>query len=460
MLKDLIEKRARLHEQASAILKKAHEEKRERLSAEEQQAFDRLHEEIDAYKAHIDRVQRSDQVEQELSASLGRRSDPVQPGREDGSGGNGHGEPAARRIIQQSEEDRLEAIRVWFMAGSELRSKITPHQFEIANRIGLDPNARQISLYLSRRAPRSVADVDDPRWQARSLSVGVTTAGGFTVPDEMMRPLEVALLSFGGMRQAATVIRTDSGAALPWPTSNDTAQEGAILAENVAASQQDVVFGQLVLDAFKYSSKMILVSVELLQDNAVNIAQFLGTALGTRIGRITNRHFTVGTGTAQPNGAVTAAVVGKTAVAGQLTTVTYADLVDLEHSVDPEYRTGARWMCHDSSLKAIKKIVDTTGRPLWQPGLAGIAPGFPDTILGYPYIVNNHMAVMAASARSIAFGQLSKYIIRDVTEINLLRLDERFAEFHQVAFLAYSRHDGDLLDAGTNPVKVLAHPAA
>src|SRR5262249_1198337 len=157
---------------------------------------------------------------------------------------------------------------------------------------------------------------------------------------------------------------------LPIPTVNDTANVGEIINENSAVNQQDVAFGQLVLGAFKYSSKMILVSVELLQDNAINLAAFLGDALGTRIGRITNTHFTVGAGTRLPKGLVVAAASGKVGLTGQTTSVIFDDLVDLEHSVDPSYRQGARFMFHDKTLAALKKIKDTQGRPLFLPGLS------------------------------------------------------------------------------------------
>jgi len=66
---------------------------------------------------------------------------------------------------------------------------------------------------------------------------------------------------------------------------------------------------------------------------------------------------------------------------------------------------------------------------------------------------------MAANAKSILFGDLSKYQIREVTDVVMLRLNERYAEAHQVAFLAFQRSDGDLVDAGTNPVKHYANSA-
>jgi HK97 family phage major capsid protein len=79
--------------------------------------------------------------------------------------------------------------------------------------------------------------------------------------------------------------------------------------------------------------------------------------------------------------------------------------------------------------------------------------GAPDTILGYPYVINQSMTTPATAVKSILFGDLSKYIVRDVRDVTLLRLDERFAEYHQVAFLAFARSDGDLLDSGTDPIK-------
>lgn len=461
MLKELVEKRLRLHEQAQAILKKASEEERENLTAEEQQEFDRLHAEMDGLKATIERIQRSDAVEKELAESAKRKTEPNRPAVDPPAGGD----PApSSRQIQASEEDRLLGFRAWLMAGSDLRSSITPQEEEIARRVGFNLGYKQVDIRLSPRPLKRIEEAE--KWapvHTRAQGVATGAGGAFGVPDETMRALEVALLTFGGMRTAASVLRTDSGADLPIPTANDTGQSGMILAENTQVSQQDVVFAQLVLQAFKYSSKMILVSVELLQDNVINLAQFLGTALGTRIGRITNNHFTVGTGSGQPNGIVTASSQGKVGTTGQTLSVIYDDLVDLEHSVDPAYRVGARWMMHDSSLKVVKKLKDSTGRPLWVPGNAGVASmagSPPDTILGYPIVINQDVPVMAANAKSILFGSLDKYLIRDVTSISLLRLDERFADYHQVAFLAFSRHDGDLLNAGTNPVKHYANSAS
>jgi HK97 family phage major capsid protein len=280
--------------------------------------------------------------------------------------------------------------------------------------------------------------------------------GHFTIPDEGMRALEVAMLRFGGMRQVATVIRTGTGAELPIPTVDDTGNSGALLAEATEHTELDVTFEQLVLNAFKYTSRRVMTSVEYLQDNAINATETIGRLLGERIGRITNTHFTTGDASAKPNGIVTAATSSSITTAGAAT-ITYDNIIDLKHSVDPDYRVGARFMFNDTTLKILKKIKvaqfsgDTAGYPLWRPGFT---TGEPDTIDGDPYTINQQVS-SGTGTKAILYGLLSKYIIRDVRDITLVRLDERYAELGQVAFFAFSRHDGDLLDAGTNPVKYL-----
>lgn len=451
LTKSLREKRKQLSEDAGAILTKAGEEGREMLRADEEEQYQKLHVDIDALTRHIDAREKQEDLERRLNESQGRRSEPARPDSEVRAGSDPNSAAAMSRVSRGKVES-LEALRTWALAGSNQRPD--SDHIERARKVGIDIHQKTLVLDLSQVSMRSLHE----DWEYRAAQgVGSGGIGGFTVPDEMMRPLERALLTYGGMRQAATVLRTSTGADLPIPMVNDTGSVGAIVGENSTHSEAGVTFTQLVLNAYKYSSKYVLVSVELMQDSAVNMAEFLGSALGERIGRITNQHFTTGTGTGQPNGIVTAATSGLTGTTGNTTTVSYGNLVDLEHSVDPAYRIGAKFMFADSTLKVIKKLTDSQNRPLWS---AGMSVREPDTILGYPYVINQDVAAMTASSKSVLFGDLSKYLIRDVRSVELIRLDERFAEYGQVAFLAFARMDGDLLNAGTNPVKYLTQPAS
>lgn len=292
------------------------------------------------------------------------------------------------------------------------------------------------------------------------------TGGGYFVPVGFVDEVEQALKYYGPMLDVAYVMPTSTGQPLPYPTSNDTSITGELIGEGAQVATQDVTLGNITFGAYKYSTKMVKVSIELLQDSAFDIESFLKEQFSIRIGRILNTHFTVGTGSNQPNGIITAATAGPTAVGASGndggsetggTSIGSDDLIELEHSVDRLYRKGAMYMMHDSTLKTVKKLKDKYGRPLWLPGLAVQAP---DTINGYQYAVNNDMATVAVNAKTVVFGQLKKYMIRQVKELSVLRLVERFADYGQVAFIGFARYDGNLLDAGTHPVKYLVQAAS
>lgn len=292
--------------------------------------------------------------------------------------------------------------------------------------------------------------------QGRAQGVGTGSAGGYTVPQGFYPQLVEALKQFGAMFNVATIWETDSGNDVPIATVNDTAQVGELLAENVAAANQDATFAQIIAKAYKYSSKLIPVSIELLQDSAFDLDSFLPKILGERIGRIANQHFTTGTGTGQPQGVVPAAAAGKVGTTGQTTTIIYDDFVDLYAALDPAYDPGAGFMMNKASLGKVLKIKDTQGWPIFQMD-PRIAPT--GSILAKPVTINQDMASMAANAKSVLYGDYSKYLIRRVRQVLMLRLVERFAELGQVGFLGFSRMDGRLLDAGTNPVKYYQNSA-
>lgn len=449
MIKELIEKRSRLAEENAQILAKAAKDGRDILNPDEDTEWQSRDAAIDALTKNIMMRQRQEATERLISDAEERKTEPSAPGAD----GSASGSAVALRRLARGRDDFDMALRGWFLTGTD--KPVLPEHRAAAERIGLNLDQRALILNFAKRAPRTMRDLHD--WETESRAQTLTTSGGgYTVPDELMQALEKALLWYGGMRQAATILRTDTGADLPIPTANDTGQVGMILDINTQVTNQDVTFGQMVMKAWKYSSKQVLVPVELMQDSAVNLPAMLGEMLGERIGRIQNTHFTTGAGTTLPFGIVVQAVAGPTGTAGG--GITYANLVDLEHSVDVAYRRqGAAFMMADLKVAVLKKLVDGQQRPIWYPAdQAGMAQGAPATLLGYPVYINNDMSVgVTTGTRAVLFGALQKYMIRDVLGVTLLRLDERYADFHQVAFLAFARADGNLLNAGTNPVKYL-----
>ncbi|WP_348658642.1 phage major capsid protein [uncultured Stutzerimonas sp.] len=281
-----------------------------------------------------------------------------------------------------------------------------------------------------------------------TMSTSVGTEGGYLVEKEFSAALLESLKDYGGMRSVAQVIRTETGAAMDFPTTDATSEEGEIVGENAPTTNEDASFGTMAHVVYKFSSKDIAVPFELLQDSAIDIEAHLRDRLNERLGRITNRLFTTGTGANQPHGAVTGSAAGKIGATGQTSIITWEDLIDLVHSVDPAYRRSASCslMFHDNTLRELKKLKDNDGRPLWLPGIDVAEPA---TIAGQRYTINQDMPVMAAGAKSVLFGDFNRYLIRDVMQVALFRMtDSAYTKKGQVGFLAFMRSGGRLMDVG------------
>ena len=404
-----------LHGKMLALVQKAEDEKRG-LTTEETEEWDRMDAEFVARQADIEKHEKLETREKEAAELDARRA-----GREGGSGGN----------ARPDKEAVGRALRAFCSQTSDMWSD----------------EDRAVIHQRYKEMPEEIR------------AMGLTgAAGGFTVAEEFMTELEKAMLSFSGILQAARQINTATGAAMPWPTVNDSGNSGQLLAEGVAADDTtDPTFAAVTFDAFVYSSRIIRVANQLLQDSAFGLETELSLMLGERLGRILNSHGTTGTGSAQPRGVVTAVLADTTPIAAaSATAIAYVDLVDLQHGVDPAYRArNPVWMMHDSILKAIKKLIDSDGRPIWG---AGIAVREPDTILGSRFFINQDMdSTIAAAAESVLYGDFSKYIVRRVQNPVIVRLNERYAEFFQTAFVMFARWDSDLVDAGTGPIQVLQH---
>lgn len=286
-------------------------------------------------------------------------------------------------------------------------------------------------------------------FQPDNRAQGVTTGlgGGYTVPASFWAKVTETVKYYGDIINIAEVITTDTGADLPWPTNDDTSNIGARLSENTQISGQDITFGQKLLKAWVYTSKLLLVSYQLLQDTGVDIEAFIAKKAGQRIGRILNTEFTVGAGAGtMPQGFMVGATAGVTAAGAAA--ITFDDLMNLKFSVDKAYRQGSnvRWAMHDQVVLAVRKLKDSQNRPLWEPSQQ---VGEPDILLGAAISTNNDMsATIATTLKTVAFGDFSAgYAVRQAKDSTLVRLTERYADFLQVGFFVFGRWDGLVQDA-------------
>lgn len=294
---------------------------------------------------------------------------------------------------------------------------------------------------------RSVLDRGYTAVEMRAQTTS-NTAGGYTVPTELMNILVKSMLAWGPMydENVATVITTNGGGSMTMPTVNDTAKTAGAHTEGASLTDdggEDVVFGQKVLGAYAYDTEWLRVSKELADDSIFAMEQILGDLLGERMGRTANTQLTIGNGSTAPNGIVTASTLGKTAAGAAA--ITADEVIDLLHSVDPAYRSGPKtaFMFNDSTLAAIRKLKDGQGNYLWQMG--NIQQGQPGTLLGYRYYINQAMDSLATAKKVMIFGDIGKYYVRKVGSplIGALQ-DKDFWPGFGVA--GYIRFDGELSD--------------
>jgi len=368
--------------------------------------------------------------------------------------------PKNQAIFNQNggskEDPQSLALQGWMLANSPLRNQVTDKHRQAAQATGrsLDDGEFVLNLAKSEQFTRNRAHFMDPR---NAMSVGVPETGGHTVGSTLITSLEKAMLDYSGVLQVAEVIRTDNGEPLSWPTIDDTANTGSRVGESQdAGTASDPTMGRCTWSAYDFTTGLLNVSRSLLKDSIFNLEQVIGEMFGTRLGRKQNTDYTTGGGGGNsPRGIVTASTVGKTAASA--TALIYDELIDLEHSIDPSRRNlaGVGYMMNDAILQGIRKLKDGNGQPIWQ---SGWNAGVPDRLNNRPYWINQAMASSIASgAKTVLFGQLSQYKVRQVGTIVIQRLVERRAEFNQDVFIAYMRGDGNLLDAGDHPVKHIVH---
>ena len=399
---ELREKRAKAWEAAKAFLD-SHRKENGVLSAEDDAAYTRMEQEITDLGKEIARLERQEALDAELNRPVNRPLTGKPGGRADADGGED-------KTGRASDDYRK---NFW----NAMRSK----------------------------APMPAV--------TNALQIGTDSEGGYLVPDEYERTLVEALEEENIFRQMAKVIKTSSGdRKIPVVASKGTA---SWIDEEGAFPESDDSFGQVSIGAYKLGT-LIKVSEELLNDSVFDLQSYISREFARRIGAKEEEAFFTGDGKGKPLGVLAATGGAETGVtAASATAVTADELMDLYYSLKSPYRKKSMWVLNDSTIKAIRKLKDNNGQYLWQPSLTA---GTPDMILGRPIKTSAYMPVMAAGAKTIAFGDFSYYWIADRQGRSFKRLNELFAATGQVGFLASQRVDGKMILA--EAVKVLEQKGA
>lgn len=269
-------------------------------------------------------------------------------------------------------------------------------------------------------------------FEVRANSKGTTTDGGYTVPQGFGGRVIEKMLTVGPTLDPRYVnlITTSSLQDIPFPIENARAN-GSATAEAEPYAIATPTFTQKTLRAWKYGT-LVVASEELLASEDVNLTDFFARNMGVGVGTAVNNILTLGTGTVQPEGIANAAGSGVTGGTGVSGIPTYANLVDLVHSVDSQYANNGAFMMRRATLGAVRKITDTYGQPIFVPAPNASSPG---TILGYEVVENPDVAATGTNALSVFFGDFRNYFfVRQAGGIDVKVSNEAYFTSDQVAF--------------------------
>ena len=390
------EKRAKVWETAKAFLD-THRGADGLVSAEDNAAYEKMEADVVALGKEIDRLERQSALDRELDQPV---NSPIvnRPAAPDGKEKTGRAAAEYKNAF-------------WRV----MRSKSIPH--EVYN----------------------------------ALQVSTLTEGGYLAPDEYEHTLIEALEEQNIFRSLARVITTSSGERkIPVVASKGTA---AWIDEEAAYPESDDSFGQTSIGAYKLAT-MIKVSEELLNDSVFDVASYIAKEFARRIGAAEEEAFFTGNGTGKPTGILAATGGAGTGVTTAGAAITMDEVMDLFYSLRAPYRRNSVFIMNDSTVKALRKLKNGNGDYIWQ---ASVTANTPDTLLNRPVYTSSFMPAIAASAKTILFGDLGYYWVADREGRSFKRLNELYAPTGQVGFLASERVDGKLILP--EAVKVLAMKA-
>lgn len=283
-----------------------------------------------------------------------------------------------------------------------------------------------------------------PAEEVKSLVVSDDTRGGYLAPADFQAEVIKGITEVSPVRRAARVGSTGAGSViLPKRTGTPTA---SWVAEVEDRTETNSTYGGLEIQ-INESAAYVDVSLQLLEDSAVDVAAEVASDLAEEFERLESAAFVAGNGIKKPEGFMTNADVAFS-VSGTAATIADADgqangLITAFYALKAPYRNKSSWMMNGTTLASIRKLKDANKNYIWQPALR---EGEPSTLLGRPVFEATDMPSEGAGLYPIIFGDFSRgYRIYDRVAMSILRDPYTLATSGKVRFHARRRVGGNVV---------------
>jgi len=277
----------------------------------------------------------------------------------------------------------------------------------------------------------------------KALSEGDDTAGGFTVPEEFNAEVIRYSSEEAVVRPRARVIPMGRD-IVRYPKLDQSSDQFAGVelfyaeeSELKAASQPK--FGKIVLSAKKLIG-LCPVTDELLEDSAINIANFLVALFGEALAYKEDKMFLIGTGMAQPLGVINA--TGINVVSRNTSTkIVLEDIFGMDTALPAWAEAGAVWLMTKAAREQVLFIGNTNTTNKIQLLYPSLQPGIPATMLGKPIVLTDKLPALGSKG-DILLGNFAHYLIGDRGVIQVASsIHDRF-RYDETTFRFVKRHDG------------------
>jgi HK97 family phage major capsid protein len=276
----------------------------------------------------------------------------------------------------------------------------------------------------------------------RDLQEDVGTEGGVLVPNTYSISIIAPLTENSVMRRVgATVVPLEGTAAQKVPT---MAHSGAaqLTREEHDYSIDAPSLGEVELRPYKYT-RITKASEELLDDSRIDVlAQVIAPDAGRAFAQAENAAFLTGGGGSEPQGILSGLDSSYSVTSEASTAIKYTDVVDVFYKLPLSYRDRARWLVSDDASKALRKLQDGAGRPIWE---TSVQAGQPDLLLGRPVVTSSYLPTVATGNITMVFGDFSYFWIAEFGSMAVQRLDQLFAANGQIGFRWYRRMDSRVM---------------
>jgi HK97 family phage major capsid protein len=289
-----------------------------------------------------------------------------------------------------------------------------------------------------------------------ALQEGTDSEGGYLVPaGELGRIIEkrdeLALLP----RVGASVFTTDRD-VYNVPAEDTAMTDFTIVAEegNVSAAQNEPDFAQVAVTIYKFM-KVILMSAEIEEDFNSGLAGFLTQAIGRSWASTENIYVQNGTGSSQPQGVFVGGTAGLTL--DSASAIGAGEIPELIGKLKQSYRDSAAMLMNRTTAAYLRGL---TGNQFVfaAPPVGSIQATGEDLGIGYPVYPTEDAAAIAASAKSLLFGNFSYYAWVRNQSLKIERMGELYRATDQIGLHCKFRAGGAVLQA--EAFQYASHPSA